>query len=120
MFGTKSLFFCCFLVPPLHLRLHKQKYRGYTARCRPTVNHKNSKKYLKKRVESWKKVLWIDVTKNNLPQDPKHTSSSVKHGGGGVMARECLAATGTGTFIFIDDVTADGSCTINSEVDRNI
>ena len=40
-------------------------------------------------------------------QDPKHTSSSVKHGGGGVMAWACMAATGTGTPIFNDDGTAN-------------
>ncbi|KAF7661064.1 hypothetical protein LDENG_00270050 [Lucifuga dentata] len=31
-----------------------------------------------------------------------------------------MAATGTGSFIFIDDVTADGSSKMNSEVYRNI
>ena len=50
----------------------------------------------------------------------KHSSSSVKHGGGGVVAGACMAAVGTGTFIFIDDGTADGRCTINFELNRNI
>ncbi len=27
--------------------------------------------------------------------DPKHTDSSVKHGGGGVMAWACMAVSGT-------------------------
>ncbi|KAE8587024.1 hypothetical protein XENTR_v10021839 [Xenopus tropicalis] len=31
-----------------------------------------------------------------------------------------MAAMGTGTLIFIDDVSADGSCTMKSEVYRNI
>ena len=37
--------------------------------------------------------------------DPKHTTSSVKHGGGSVMAWACMAANGTGSLVFIDDVT---------------
>jgi len=51
------------------------------------------------------------------PYEP--TSSSVKHGDGGVVAWACMAATDTGTLIFIDEVTADGSCTMTSEVYRN-
>uniref|UniRef100_A0AAZ3QDP7 Transposase n=1 Tax=Oncorhynchus tshawytscha TaxID=74940 RepID=A0AAZ3QDP7_ONCTS len=49
--------------------------------------------------------------------DPKHTTSSVKHGGGDVMAWACMAASGIG---FIDNVTADRIRTMNSEVYRNI
>lgn len=39
----------------------------------------------------------------------QHTTSSVKHGGGSVMAWACMAANGTGSLVFIDDVTADKS-----------
>ena len=46
--------------------------------------------------------------------DPKHTTSSVKHGGGIVMAWACMTAYGS--LVFIDDVTADKSSRINSEV----
>ena len=46
------------------------------------------------------------------------TAQSVKYGGCGVMAWACMAATGTGSFMFIDDVTADGSRT-NVKVYRN-
>lgn len=36
------------------------------------------------------------------------------------MAWACMASSGTGSFIFIDDVTHDGSSKMNSEVYRNI
>ena len=67
-------------------------------------------------------VLWTDETKINLYQsdgkaelwrkkgsahDPKHTSSSVKHGGGSVMAWACMAASGVGSLILTDDITHD-------------
>lgn len=42
-------------------------------------------------------------------------SSSVKHNGGDV-----IVSSGTGSSIFIDDVTHDGSSRIHSEVFRNI
>jgi len=39
-------------------------------------------------------------------QDPKHSSSSAEHGGGGVMVWACMAATGAGSLIFTDDGAA--------------
>ena len=123
-------------------RLHEQKYKGYTRRCKPLISKKNrkarlefAKKYRDEPQKFWDKVLWTDETKINFYQsdgkakvwrkkgtahDPKHTSSSVKHGGGNVMAWACMASSGTGSLIFIEDVTHDGSSKMNSEVYRNI
>ena len=44
----------------------------------------------------------------------------MQDGGGGVMAWACTAASGTGSLVFIDDVIADRSKTMNSEVYRNV
>ena len=119
-------------------RLHQSEYRGFTTRCKPLVSLKNrkirlefAKQHLKKPLQFWNKILWTDETKINLYQndgkrriwrrkgtahDPKHTTSSVKDGGGSVMAWACMAANGTGSLVFIDDVTADKSSRMNSEV----
>ena len=45
--------------------------------------------------KSWNKVLWTEYTKIN--------------GGGSVIAWVCMAASGVGSLIFIDDVTHAGS-----------
>ena len=122
--------------------LHQSKFRGFTTRCKPLVSLKNrktrlefAKKHLKEPVQFWNNILWTDETKINLYQndgkrrvwrregtahDPKHTTSSVKHGGGSVMAWACMAANGTGSLVFIDDVTADKSSRMISEVFRRI
>ena len=123
-------------------RLHQSEYRGFNTRCKPLVSLKNrktrlefAKQHLKKPLQFWNNILWTDETKINLYQndgkrrvwrrkgtayDPKHTTSSVKHGGGSVMAWACMAANGTGSLVFIDDVTADKSSRMNSEVFRAI
>uniref|UniRef100_A0A3B5Q0B9 Transposase n=2 Tax=Xiphophorus maculatus TaxID=8083 RepID=A0A3B5Q0B9_XIPMA len=123
-------------------RLHESKYKGFTSRCKPFINSKNrqarvkfAEKHLKKPAQFWKSILWTDETKINLYQndgkkkvwrrkgtahDPKHTTSSVKHGGGNVMAWACMAFNGTGSLVFIDDITADKSSRMNSEVYRDI
>lgn len=48
--------------------------------------------------------------------DPVHTTSSVKHGGGSVMAWAYITASGTRSLVFIDDVIAYGSSRMDSEV----
>ena len=57
--------------------------------------------------------------KKGSAHDPKHKSSSVKLGGGGVIAWACMAASGEGSLIFIDDVTCDGSSRMN-DIYKNI
>ena len=51
---------------------------------------------------------------------PSPSAPSVKHGGGSAMVWACMAANGTGSVVFIDDVTADKSSRMNSEVFRAI
>ena len=120
-------------------RLHQSEYRGFTTRRKPLVTFKNrkarlefaKKKTSKKPSQFWNNILWTDETKINSYQsngkrrvwrrkgtahDPKHTTSSVKHVGGSVMAWPCMAANGTGSLVFIDDVAADRSSRMNSEV----
>ena len=115
-------------------RLRQQQYRGYTTRCKPLIKSKNqrvrlqfAKEYRDEPQKFWNKISWTDETKINLYQsdgktivwrqkgsayDPKHVSSSVKHGRGSVMAWACMAASGVGSLIFFDDVTHDGSSRI--------
>uniref|UniRef100_A0A0E9V1T6 Uncharacterized protein n=1 Tax=Anguilla anguilla TaxID=7936 RepID=A0A0E9V1T6_ANGAN len=63
---------------------------------------------------------WKVRRKEGTAHDPKHTASSVEYDGGSVMARICMAASGTGSLVIIDDVTENGSSMINSEVYREI
>lgn len=42
-----------------------------------------------------------------MAHDPKHTTSSIKHNGWSVMARPPMAASLTGTLLFMYDCTAD-------------
>lgn len=98
------------------------------------VSQKTWKKK-RKPAQLWNKILWADETKINLYQDhgkrrvlrikgaardSKHTTSSVKHSGGNVTACACMAANGTGSRVFIDDVTADRNSRMYSEVYRAI
>lgn len=124
--------------PTIKRRLPESKYRGFTSRCKPFISLKNrkasldfAKNHLKKPAQLWNSIHWTDETKMNLYQndgkkkvwrrlgtahDPKPTTSSVKDGGVSVMAWACMASNGTGSLVFIDDVTEDKSSQMNSEV----
>ena len=92
-----------------------------------------AKKYLKEQPQFWKKVSWTDEMKINIyqsdgkskvwrrketAQDPKHTTLSVKHGGGVLWPGHVWLSKVPGSFIMIDELTADGK--MNSEVYRHI
>ncbi len=53
--------------------------------------------------------------KKGTANDPKHTASSVKHGGGGIMAWACMAASGICPLNFTDDLMYDDSSRMNLE-----
>lgn len=108
--------------------------RRNTTRFRPLISSKNWKarlefvrKYRDELQKFWNTILWTGETrlflyqseakvwrKNCSAHDPKHTNSSVKHGRVNFLAWVCIATCGTGSLIFINDVTDDGSCRMNS------
>ncbi len=96
-----------------------QNYRRYTARCKPltsTTNRKTRLEFAKQHKES--EEFWNGVygpMSQRWTFDPKHTVSSVKHGGGVVMAWAYMTVSGTGPLIFTDDLMHDDSSRINFE-----
>lgn len=58
-----------------------------------------------------KRKVW---RRKGRAQDPKSPTSAVKHGGGSVVAWPGMAASGTGSLVFIEDVTADRTNRKNS------
>ncbi len=51
--------------------------------------------------------------KKGTANNPKITASSVKHGGGVVMALACMSVSGTGPLNFTDDLMYDDSSIMN-------
>ncbi len=98
-----------------------QHYRDYTARCKPLASTRNRKarlEFAKKHKgdpeEFWNCVYdrWYLYLSDGKQ---KHTASSVKHGGGSVMAWSYMAAAGTGPLNFTDDLMYDDSSRMNLE-----
>ncbi len=58
--------------------------------------------------------------KKGTANDPKHTASSVKHGGSAVMAWAYMAVSGTGPLNFSDDLMYYDSSKMNLEGYKNI
>ncbi|GFX08112.1 transposable element Tc1 transposase [Trichonephila clavipes] len=48
-----------------------------------------------------RRMVW---RKPNTSNHPKHTTPTVKHGGGSVMVWGCMAASGVGKLVFIDRI----------------
>ncbi len=94
------------------------------------ANHSLARRIGDKPQKFWNKVLWTDFMdqsdgkanvwrKKDLLMIP-NIQAHLKHSGGNVMAWAFIASSGTGSLIFINDVTHDGSSKMNSEVYRNI
>ncbi len=94
------------------------------------ANHSLARRIGDEPQKFWDKVLWTDFMdqsdgkakvwrKKDLLMIP-NIQAHLKHSGGNVMAWACISSSGTGSLIFINDVTHDGSSKINSEVYRNI
>ncbi len=94
------------------------------------ANHSLSRRIGDEPQKFWDKVLWTDfmdqsdgkakVWRKKDPLMIPNIQAHLKHSGGNVMAWAFIASSGTGSLIFINDVTHDGSSKINSEVYRNI
>ncbi len=93
------------------------------------ANHSLARRIGDEPQKFWDKVLWTDFMdqsdgkakvwrKKDLLMIP-NIQAHLKHSGGNVMAWAFVASSRTGSLIFINDVTHDGSSKINSEVYRN-
>ena len=98
--------------------------RDYNLQRSTEMSHKvleqSFMRLMRPRLTSTKVMERQSVRKKGSAHDPKHMSSSVKHGGGSVMAWALHGCFWVGSLIFIDDVTHDGSSRMNSEVYKNI
>ncbi len=94
------------------------------------ANHSLARRIGDEPQKFWDKVLWTGFMdqsggkakvwrKKDLLMIP-NIQAHLKHSGGNVMVWAFIAASGTGSLIFINDVPHDGSSKINSEVYRNI
>lgn len=99
-------------------------YRPYH-KCKKLI----SKKYIRARVVLWTDKIninlcqsdkmakiWMEKERKESAFDPNHTRSCPKHDGGKVRTCPCTAGSGTGSRVFTDNVTHDGSSKKNFEV----
>ncbi len=114
-------------------RLHQSKHRGVTTRCKQGQIRLCQKKHLKSQTTSGKAFyghLKLRSTCTRMTGRKKYGEGleqlmiqSIQHylwTWWSVMAWACMASSGTGLLVFIDDVTEDRSSRINSEVYKAI
>ncbi len=88
------------------------------------ANHSLARRIGDKPQKFWDKVLWTDFMDQSDGKAKvwrkkdllmiQNIQAHLKHSGGNVMAWAFIASSGTGSLIFIDDVTHDSSSKINS------
>jgi hypothetical protein len=97
-------------------RLHQSKCRRFTTRCKSLVSLKNRKTRLEFAKKTSKKSLYSSRTISYGQMRQISTCTRMmgreeygegNHGGGSVMAWPCMAANGTGSLVFIDDVSSE-------------
>ena len=106
--------------------LRKAGYHGRNMRRKPFVSKVNRKKridFAKENVKQdrnfWNSVIFSDESKFNIhgsdghqkvwrkanaALEPKNMRECVKHGGGSIMVWGCMAATGVGNLVIIDEM----------------
>jgi transposase len=106
--------------------IHQAGLHGRVARKKPHLSIKNirkrlqfAKEYHSKPKDYWNQVIFSDESKFNISGSDgrvivwrgtheEYSSGcirqTVKHGGGGVMVWGCMAASGVGRLVFIDDI----------------
>ncbi|GFU58450.1 transposable element Tc1 transposase [Trichonephila clavipes] len=106
--------------------LRKADYNGRVARKKLLIGKRNRVKRLKSAKEHilrpqqfWNEVIFSDESKFNIfgshgrrmvwrkpntSHHPKHTIPTVKHEGGSMMVLGCMAVSGMGKLVFIDQI----------------
>ncbi|GFY30457.1 transposable element Tcb2 transposase [Trichonephila clavipes] len=81
--------------------LRKAGYNGRVARKKPLIVIFSDESKFNIFGSDGRRMVW---RKPNTSHHPKHTISTVKHGGGSVMVWGCMAASGVGKLVFIDGI----------------